>query len=105
MHNFILSDFNITLEVQLCLENPDEINEEKLVGHFKHDEMKESDFIIEINNKEDEENLDKLCLEYKYTNKFEIDIVDPEYMLKDRVLGASGANLFRLKFLCEKNST
>lgn len=38
--------------MQLCLENPEEGNEENLIGNFKHDTMRSSDFIINIDNEE-----------------------------------------------------
>lgn len=43
------------LEIQLCVEDPEEVNENKLIGHFMHETIKDEDFIfrvssIEVNN-------------------------------------------------------
>lgn len=45
-----MQDCNATIIVQICFEDPEEDNEEKLIGHFKHEEIKLTDYIIYIDN-------------------------------------------------------
>ncbi|KAL4445065.1 hypothetical protein ABPG74_018793 [Tetrahymena malaccensis] len=104
MNNFILEDINARLEIQLCVEDPDEQNENKLIGHFMHETIKDEVYLIRISTSEDDKQMKQLVSKYKYTSMFTMEINDPEFHLKERIMGASASNFFRLFYLCEKNS-
>jgi len=52
-----LADKLAKLEIQLCVEDPEEENENKLIGHFMHESIKEDDYLIRITSAEDEKQL------------------------------------------------
>ena len=61
-----------------------------------HESIKEDDYLIRITSAEDEKQLKVFTQKYKYTNIFSMEIDDPEFYLKERIMGASVRILFKI---------